>query len=169
MPGSLKINRVNLLNSLNSLLRLHLHSHAPYALRTPCPIAILLGSYPIQCTLQIFDVTEKESLVSFSLKILFILCLRSPCGCGEYRYEGNRSRRPSTSPSSSTLPSSRHPPRVEISQIAETGSASDIYRPCSLHDLVIAVKPLCCCFCIAMQHDRIAEREREEKGNHEES
>lgn len=91
----------------------------------------LLGNYPIQCSLQIFDVTKTESLVSFSLKILFILCLRSLCGCGEcHTATRETDRRPSTPVMFlfTSLP-------VEVSQIVETDSASDIYRPCALHDL----------------------------------
>lgn len=81
-----------------------------------------------------------ESLVSFSLEILFILCLRSLCGCGECRYRekpiGDRLL-PRQIPLSLTNPSGDK---------SETGSASDTYRPCSLHNLVIAVKTSCLLF-----------------------
>jgi len=100
-------------------------------------------SYPIQCSLQIFDVTETESRLIFSENSFYLLSTVSTRMENAAKKETDR--QPSTSvwysrqvSSSPSLPSSEW--YLEISQNGNASSASDTHRPCSLHDLTIAAK-----------------------------
>lgn len=67
--------------------------------------------------------------------------------------------KPRLLPSSSSLPSALLSPSGDKSDRENGQRQSDTYRPYTLHDLVIAVKMSCCCFCIATHHGWLAERE----------